>query len=372
MAATRVLRGCWSRLFALASGLLGGLFAAAPARAVDLPPDRAEALFHSYSGGGVTALGPALLVRKSIADRVSIGASYYLDSVSNASIDVVTTASKYRENRAEYGLTADYVYRESTISLGASTSREPDYTANNGSVDLSQEVFGGMTTVSFGYSRGADDVKKKNAPEFADTAKHWRYRLGVTQILTPRWVASANVEILADDGFLGSPYRVARVFGAAVAERTPRTRSARAVKLRLIGDLGSRDALHVDYRYYYDTWDIKSHTAEIGYSRYVAGSWLAEGFGRYYTQSAANFYSDDAQAETLYVSRNRQLGTYSDVGAGARLTYAFGKVRDRFDVKLTGSYEYTHFSFSDFTDLRTGSLYRYGAHTAQLYLTATF
>ena len=48
----------------------------------------------------------------------------------------------------------------------------------------------------------------------------------MTQILTPRWLMSANFEAISDDGYLGSPYRVARVFGAAVPERNPRTRSA--------------------------------------------------------------------------------------------------------------------------------------------------
>jgi hypothetical protein len=364
-------RGAGGRLLALIGGVVGSLFAPG-ARAVDLPADRAEALFHGYSGGGVNAYGPALLVRKSIADKVSIGASYYLDAVSNASIDVVTTASKYRETRHEYGLSADYVYRDSTISISGSTSREPDYTASAASIDLAQEVFGGMSTVSLGFSRGADDVRKKNSPEFADSAKHWRYRLGLTQILTPRWIASANLEVLADEGFLGSPYRVARVFGAAVPERTPRTRSARAIKLRLLGDLGSRDAIHADYRYYYDTWAIRSHTAEIGYSRYVGGSWLAEGFLRYYTQGKASFYSDNAAVETTYVSRNRQLGSYSNVGGGGRVSYSLGKLRGRFDTKLVGAYEYNHFSFSDFTDIRTGAAYRYGASIFQLYLSATF
>ena len=369
MAATE--RGIGARLLALLSGVVGGLFAG-HARAVDLPQDRAEALFHGYSGGGVNAFGPALLVRKSIADKVSIGASYYLDAVSNASIDVVTTASKYRETRHEYALSADYVYRDSTVSIAGSTSREPDYTASAVSIDLAQEVFGGMTTVSFGFSRGSDDVKKKDSPEFADAAKHWRYRLGLTQILTPRWIASANVEALADEGFLGSPYRVARVFGAAVPERTPRTRSARAVKLRLLGDLGSRDAVHVDYRYYWDTWAIRSHTAEVGYSRYVGGNWLAEGFLRYYTQDRASFYSDNAAVETTYVSRNRQLGSYGNLGGGGRVTYSLGKLRDRFDTKLVGAYEYNRFSFSDFTDIRTGASYRYGASIFQLYVSATF
>ena len=56
---------------------------------------------HIYNGGGVTAYGPALLVRKSIADKVSLTGTYYVDTVSNASIDVVTTASPYKETRNE-------------------------------------------------------------------------------------------------------------------------------------------------------------------------------------------------------------------------------------------------------------------------------
>jgi hypothetical protein len=340
------------------AALLGSVLAAGGVRAVDLPQDSAEALYHSYSGGGVTANGPALLVRKRLADRFSLSASYYVDSVSNASIDVVTTASPYREQRTEYDFGANYVYRDSQISLSTSSSREPDYTANRIGLDITQETFGGMTSVSLGFTRGADEVGKHGAPEFSDIATHWQYRLGVTQILSPRWVMSANGEVLADDGFLGSPYRVARVFGASVPERNPRTRSSRAVKLRLIGDLGSRDAMHLDYRYFWDTWDIRAHTAELGYSRYK--------------QQHALFYSDNASTETLYVSRNRQLSSFNSMSLGAKLAYTLRKVPGQYEVKLNGSYEYQRYKFSDFTDIRTGGLYDYNANVLQLYVTATY
>ncbi|HEY3633864.1 MAG TPA: DUF3570 domain-containing protein [Caldimonas sp.] len=352
--------------------LLGGLLASGNARAVDLPEDKAEALFHSYIGGGVDAYGPAFLVRKSILDKVSLTGTYYMDAVSNASIDVVTTASPYHEVRNEFGLSADYVYRDAQITVGAMTSHEPDYVANTGNIDVTQEVFGGMTTVAFGFTRGSDKVGKKNSPEFSDTARHWQYRLGATQILTPRWLMSANFEALNDDGYLGSPYRLARVFGAAVPERNPRTRSGRAVQLRLVGDLGSRDAMHVAYRYFRDTWDIKAHTAEIGYSRYFGEKWLADAFLRYYTQTHALFYSDNAMTETVYVSRNRQLSTFDDTGIGGKLSYGLRHVPGSYDLKLNGTYEYTRFKFKDFTDIRTGSLYGYSANVIQLYLSATY
>jgi hypothetical protein len=348
------------------------VLAASGARAVDLPEDSAEAMYHSYSGGGVTANGPALLVRKRLADKVSLSATYYVDSVSNASIDVVTTASPYREQRTEYDLGADYVYRDSQISLSSSTSHEPDYTANHFGLDITQETFGGMTSVSMGFSHGADAVGKHASPEFADSATHWQYRLGATQILTPRWLVSANMEALADDGFLGSPYRVARVFGATVPERSPRTRSSRAVKLRLTGDLGSRDAVHADYRYFWDTWGIKAHTAEAGYSRYFGESWLADGFVRFYKQDHALFYSDNASSETLYISRNRQLSSFNGTSLGTKLTYTWRKVPGQYEVKLNGAYEYQSYKFSDFTDLRTGDLYNYHANVLQLYVTANY
>jgi len=108
-------------------GLLAGVLAAGATRAVELPEDRADLMYHYYDGAGTKASGPAVLVRKSLADRVSLSGGYYLDMVSNASIDVVTTASPYKENRSEETLGLDYVYRDASITLSGSNSSEPDY-----------------------------------------------------------------------------------------------------------------------------------------------------------------------------------------------------------------------------------------------------
>jgi hypothetical protein len=359
------------RFAALFSGVLAAS-AGSNANAGDLPEDSAEALIHTYNGGGVTATGPALLVRKKLVDKVSVSASYYLDSVSNASIDVVTTASPYREKRNEIGFGAEYNYRDAQISYSTSSSREADYIANRVGLDISQETFGGMTTVSLGFTRGADEISKHNAPEFHERAAHWQYRLGLTQILTQRWIMSANMEALADDGFLGSPYRIARVFGAAVPERTPRTRSARALKFRVIGDLGKRDALHIGYRYYWDNWDIKAHTVEFGYSRHIGEKWLADTSLRHYKQDSALFYSDNASSETLYISRNRQLSTFNSTGLGGKLAYNLDKISGKYEVKLNAALEFTRFKFSDFTDIRTGKPYSYNATIFQMYVSSNF
>lgn len=375
MAATERLRRAAQALKTLLHGLLGGAVAGTAAHAATLPEDKAEAVYHVYDGGGVKATGPALLVRKSLADKVSLSAQYYVDAVSNASIDVVTTASPFKETRNAWDIGIDSVVRDTTLSASLSRSKEPDYIADAASFDVAHEVFGGMTTVSLGYTRAADDVGQKNTSGFFDKANHWQYRAGLTQILTSKWLMSLNAEAVSDSGYLGSPYRAARVFGAAVPERNPRTRTSRAVKLRTIYDTGTllpRSSVRAEYRRYWDTWDIKANTFEFGGSRYVGESFLVDAFVRFYSQSKALFYSDNAQSETTYISRNRQLSTFKSQSFGGKVTWTYPQAPKGFDVKFIGAYERKTFKFSDFTDVRTGNKYSYNADVLQLMVTAAF
>jgi hypothetical protein len=356
-------------------GAAGGVLAAGQAEAVDLPEDRADLMYHSYIGGGVVADGPAVLVRKSIGDDFSLSGSYYVDTVSNASIDVVTTASPYHEQRVETGVGAQYVHRDSLISVGATRSKEPDYTADSASIDVSQDMLGGMTTVKLGYTRGWDTVGKHDDPAFSEPAEHWQYRLGVTQILTPRWLASMDLEAISDEGYLGSPYRVVRVFGAAAPEVDPSTRTSRAATVRAVGAIGADGAVRGDYRYFWDTWGIHANTLEIGYDQHVEQRWLLDGNLRYYTQNHAVFYSDDFTSVMTYMSRNRQLSTFHDIGAGLKATYSAYKLPGRLDIKFSAAYQRMHFQYDDFTDLRpgrNGQLYSFYANVAELFVSASF
>lgn len=378
---TRLRTRFWQRTLQLrrnhaqavhAAGLLGTALAGGVANAApSLPEDRADAMYHSYEGGGLKAYGPALLVRKKLADTVSLSAAYYVDMVSNASIDVVTTASPYKETRNEYTLGADYVVRDATISVSTSHSKEPDYISDGTSLDIAQEVFGGMTSIALGFSRSHDKVGAKGEG-FFDFATHWRYRLGLTQILSPTWLASVNAEAVSDDGYLGNPYRAARTLGAAVPERNPRTRTSRSVKFRVLGEVKPGSAVRAEYRYFWDTWAIKAHTTELGYSRQFGDNWLVDWYGRYYTQSKALFYSDNAQSVTTYVSRNRQLSTFKSMSLGAKMAYTAKRVPGSYEIKLNAVYERVRFNFADYTDIRTGQAYKHDAGVLQLFVSAIF
>jgi hypothetical protein len=228
-----------------------------------------------------------------------------------------------------------------------------------------------MTTVSLGFTRGWVQVGKKGEG-FFDTADHWRYRLGATQVLTPNWLMTANFEAISDDGYLGNPYRVALVFGAAVPERVPRTRSSRAFQVRAIGDLGDRNVVRGVYRYFWDNWSIDSHTFELGYARYFGKDWMADAFVRYHVQTGALFFSNNATADTVYITRNRQLSDFNDIGLGLNLAYTAKTVPGQYSVVVTGAVEFMNFKYSEFTDVRTGQLYSFNAMLAQLLVSVTF
>lgn len=102
-----------------------------PASAGVLPEDRADLLIHSYDGGGVTIQGPSLLMRKQFAGKFSASANYYMDKVSSASIDVVTTASPYHEERTQYSVGLDYLHDRWLMNVGYTSSEENDFIAED-------------------------------------------------------------------------------------------------------------------------------------------------------------------------------------------------------------------------------------------------
>jgi hypothetical protein len=129
---------------------------------------------------------------------------------------------------------------------------------------------------------------------------------------------------------------------------------------------------------------VHAHTAEVGHSRYIdlPGAMpgavpgdkklLVDGFLRYYTQTGALFYSDNATSETEFVSRNRQLSRFNSLSLGGRLSYTLAQAPGRYEIKANGAYEFKRFDYKDFTDLRTGSPFAFNAHLLQVYVSATF
>jgi Protein of unknown function (DUF3570) len=353
-----------------------------------LPDDRADVLYHQYDGGGVTIDGPSLLVRKKFAEKYSVTANYYVDMVSSASIDVVTTASPYKEERTQESVGFDYLRGKTTYSLGYTNSSENDYTADTASFSLSQDMFGDLTTLSLGFSRGWDDVSRRGDAEFAATVDRRNYSIGLSQILTKQLIMGLSYEVITDEGFLNNPYRQVRYVDpdeprgySFQPEQYPHTRTSNAVAIRSKYFLPYRAAIEGEYRYYGDTWGIGAHTAEIGYT-HPTGPWIFEVRYRYYRQSNADFYSDlFPRVDALnFLARDKELSTFQSHTLRLGASYEFTKENWPWLRKgsLNFFYDRIEFRYDDFRDLTsteaagTEPFYGFGANVMQFFLSVWF
>jgi hypothetical protein len=337
------------------------------AGAVTLPEERADALYHRYDGDGVTIDGPSVLVRKNFKETVSVAANYYVDNVSSASIDVVTSgASEYNERREEVSLSGEYLYGKSIFSAGYTNSDESDYTADTYYFSASQDFFGDLTNITFGYARGDDEVRQNGNDDFVEEIERNAYRVGISQVLTPRLLMALNYEAITDEGYLNNPYRVYRYLtdpldpSAGFQQATevyPDTRTSDAAGLKFLYHMPWRGSLGTGYRYFTDDWGIDAHTAEIGYTHTFGSHWIAELRYRYYTQGAADFYSDlflfPSQDEKDFRARDKELSDMSSQTVSLYVNYerkiGFGPM-DKLGISL--QYDFIMLEYDNFSDLR--------------------
>ncbi len=354
-----------------------------------LPEDRADALYHRYDGGGVTIDGPSLLVRKKFAEKYSVAANFYMDMVSSASIDVVTTASPYTETRTQMSAALDALNGKTQYSVNFTNSDENDYTANSASLDVSQDMFGDLTNVSFGFSRGWDEVRKRGDADFSEPIDRSTYRVGVTQILTPTLMVGANYELVTDEGFLNNPYRSVRYLDPGSAsgfafqpEVYPHTRTSNAAALNARYFLPYRAAVHGEYRFFTDTWGIDANTVQVGYTHPWGKQWIFELSYRWYDQSAADFYADlfPRQDAQNFLARDKELSTFTSHMIGLGATYELPPLGWSFLQRSTVSlfYDRFRFDYDDFRDITAGGapgaepLYGFDADVIRLFFSGWF
>jgi len=360
-----------------------------PAAAAVLPDDRADVLYHRYEGGGVTIDGPSLLVRKKVAENYSVSANYYVDMVSSASIDVLTTASPYEETRKQGSLAVDALNGKTQYTLSFTNSDENDYTANTASFDVSQALFGELTTLSMGFSRGWDEVRKRGDSEFEEPVDRRSYRVGLSQIVTPKLMLGLAYETITDEGFLNNPYRSVRYLDAEnpagfafQPEVYPSTRTSNAAAFNARYFLPYRAVAFAEYRWFTDTWGIDANNVRVGYTHPIGERWVLEGGYRWYDQSSADFYSDlfprrDAQN---FLARDKELSTFTSHMLSVGASYEFGASRWSFLKRSTVNvfYDRIRFNYDDFRDILSGGapgtepLYGFDANVYRVFVSAWF
>ncbi|MBT8099388.1 MAG: DUF3570 domain-containing protein [Gammaproteobacteria bacterium] len=341
--------------------------AAAPASASVLPEDRADVLYHLYDGGGVEIDGPSVLVRKQVGKSTSFVGNYYVDMVSSASIDVITTASPYTEERKQWSLGMDYLRGNTTMSINYVSSVESDFDASTYALSLSQDMFGALTTLTLSYAYGDDIVGNASDPTFERNNTRQHYGLGLTQILTRNLITSVNFETITDEGFLNNPYRSVRYLDSTVGlgysyeqELYPATRTSNALGVRAKYYLPYRAAIEGEYRFFTDTWDIESHTGSVSYV-HPMGPWTFTAKYRYHDQTGAHFFRDifSRSEATNFRGRDKELSPLTSNTFKLAASYEFiGGAEGWGFIKkgtLNASYSFLQVDYHEFSDLSTGA-----------------
>ena len=358
-------------------------------QAAVLGADRLDVLYHSYEGGGMKIDGPSILLRKKATESVSVTAYYYLDSISSASVDVLSTASAYTEERNEGQLGIEYLHDKTIMSFNIRQSDEDDYLAQSLSANISHDTFGDLTNISMGFSYGDNDIKRNGDEVFEEESQQYRIRASINQILTRNLTASLSIEAIADNGYLNNPYRTIRyVDNSALSgvgyqsEIYPETRNSFATKLSASYYLPYRAALFVHYRYFSDSWEIKSNDVELGYRHPIGDAFELELKLRYYQQSQANFYSDlfpykDAQN---YLARDKELSDFNNMTVGIGITYSlpnslsYGNSRSEASLQ----WDYIDFNYNNFRNpldeggVGNESLYGFSANVIRAFYSIYF
>lgn len=338
--------------------------ASASASAGVLPEDRTDLLYHLYDGGGVAIDGPSVLVRKQVGKSLSFVGNYYVDMVSSASIDVITTASPYTEERKQWSLGMDYLRANTTMRINYTSSVESDYDAETVSFSVSQDMFGDLTTLTLGYALGNDVVGRSDDLLFERDLDKQIYSIGVSQILTKNLISTLNFETLTEEGLLNNPYRSVRYadLGSALGysyepELYPNTRTSNALGIRARYFLPYRAAIEAEYRYFIDTWDIEGHTVSLTYI-HPWRDFTFTGKVRVHDQTGAHFYSDlfSRSEATNFRGRDKEISPLTSTTFQLKAAYEFlnddgndwGFLKKG---KITASIDMLHVDYDNFSDL---------------------
>jgi hypothetical protein len=272
------------------------------------------------------------------------------DAVSGATRqapDAVTSASPTSEKRNQVSAGATFVHDiiklfrsdknnddPTTLSLTGITSEENDYTSRTISFSASQDLFQRNTT--FGLRAGKSFDQYRPPPRFIPAAQldpGWNFfgngarrtdnaSLSLTQGLSTTTIASIILGYVFDRGYLGRPYYVYKINDVYRHETVP----VRKKSMTITGmcnqyiPLGSGLSVHLEYRYYADSWEIRSHTGAVEVHARIGEYFIVRPSLRLYTQSSAFFYRDVYDSSDYFLTTDLRYGGYATNTMGLKVS----------------------------------------------------
>ncbi len=241
------------------------------------------------------------------------------------------------------------------------------------------EPLAGSGAVKSLWSFNAEGIPSRSGAILYGNRQDWGNQLGLTQVLGKNAVLVLDFGYTRSTGYLGNPYKV--VYGpvdpSMPAYLDPKTGTYSLTELRafLESRPGERNlftwhigydrfieplnaVIHADYSFAHDDWGINAHTFEADWVQPLTAGWTVTPRIRYYSQSAADFYTHliysigepvyDNQGNIsrfnitkpfpMYYSSHQRLSGFGALSGGVTIAKQFSK-----GVSLeTGIEYYTH------------------------------
>ena len=351
----------------------------------DVPEDELNVRINSYFDNfRVTVIYPQISVSKKIGDNTSISGRYLSDVISAASmkanfqVDGITSATTRKEGgadntpdewRNEFGAGITQKVFDGILSLNSSYSIEHDYSSKTIISSLSYPFLKKNTVLQFSFLKSFDKVFPQIRTWVRDR-NTTTFNAGLTQVLSKNIITQLNGTYTTVSGYMLDGYQVVRIIENANTYKTyepvePDFRIRRALGIRTNFGLTGSLTLQLGYRYYWDSWDVKSNTVSAmvsnNFSPVVSGSFEY----RHYWQTGAFFFKPVYTQPEQYMSVDGKLNSGHSDEAVFSLVLKGSKIYDvpfinSDKLSLTGSFGfYRRYTDSPdwFTDLQT--LYAY-------------
>ncbi len=277
--------------------------------------------------------------------KTTVSGAYTEDVVSSASVDVRTTASpRIYDRRQEVDVGVSQDVAGTTLAGGYLHAAERDYLSNGGSLTVSREFAQKNLSVALRGGYVSNVVGRADDPLYQAPMTDLSGDLVVTQLFSPTWLAQLNATVGQANGMIASPYRKVRIWSGDsfyfVPENEPPSR------LKVAAALSTKKYLwffvvHLDYRFYWDTWSVISHTADARVVFDLDPVTIRLRY-RFYAQGSAYFYQQRYDTLKAYVSSDRELSRFTSHLFGVKLEWAplrtFKGAAFRLDAKVEGMY----------------------------------
>ena len=314
----------------------------------------------------LTMSGPLYLDKKTLHPLRTDGFGNLTGGEDTQLVHTISGASREVRKQVDFNLRRDW--DDAAFNLSGGISTEPDYFSRfvglGGQWDFNQK----LTTLNAGmsytnsttraildhdatpYIYNACGTAKCNfdsaSSHIEDTAEggkllygerhDWGATLGLTQIVDRNIQVQTNLGFTSSRGYLSNPYKVVEVafidpaqqFLApspdvlyvnvnSLLDKRPDLRNQWLWNIRYAQYVDATDAgLHLSYAYFRDDWGVRAHTLEASWAQPWDG-WIVTPMVRYYTQTAAYFY-------TPYLVTNQgQYSSRTDPATGNTITVPF-------------------------------------------------